>query len=114
MGALATAILVVNNVRDIPTDQAAGKRTLAVMLGRAASQREYAALVFGAYLVPPFLFSQGWSAWVWLPWLTLPLAWACARALWRAEGGPAYNGLLARTAQLALAFAVLLGLGLVL
>ena len=51
-GALITAILVVNNLRDIPTDTAAGKRTLAVMLGERGAQAEYAALLAAAYLVP--------------------------------------------------------------
>ena len=51
-GALITAILVVNNLRDIPTDTAAGKRTLAVVLGARATQREYALLLAVAYLVP--------------------------------------------------------------
>ena len=44
-GALITAILVVNNLRDIPTDTAAGKRTLAVMLGERGAQAEYAVLL---------------------------------------------------------------------
>ena len=51
VGFLVTAILVVNNLRDIETDRAAGKRTLAVRLGAAATRREYATLVAGAYVV---------------------------------------------------------------
>src|SRR5436190_1453489 len=52
VGLLVTAILVVNNVRDIETDRAAGKRTLAVRLGRRASRVQYALLVATAYVVP--------------------------------------------------------------
>ena len=54
-GALITAILVVNNLRDIPTDAAAGKRTLAVIFGERFAQREWEALVLAAYLVPAAL-----------------------------------------------------------
>ena len=52
MGALSTAILVANNVRDLATDAAAGKRTLAVRLGRDGSRIEYAALIAGGFIVP--------------------------------------------------------------
>ena len=51
-GALITAILVVNNLRDIPTDTAAGKRTLAVVMGKRRTQAEYGALLGTAYFVP--------------------------------------------------------------
>src|SRR6185436_4299112 len=52
IGALATAILVVNNVRDRAGDARAGKRTLAVRLGRRAAIVEYTVLVLVAYAVP--------------------------------------------------------------
>ena len=58
-GALITAILVVNNLRDIPTDTAAGKRTLAVVLGRRRTQGEFGALLGAAYFVPALLFLPG-------------------------------------------------------
>lgn len=61
VGALSTAILVVNNLRDIPTDAAAGKRTLAVRLGRRGSQVEYAALVgFGLAVPVVGVAALGW------------------------------------------------------
>jgi 1,4-dihydroxy-2-naphthoate octaprenyltransferase len=63
MGALATAILVVNNLRDIPTDARAGKRTLAVRLGVSGTKAEFFALVTVALLVPvlgPVLY--GWPS----------------------------------------------------
>ena len=49
VGFLVTAILVVNNIRDLDTDRAAGKRTLAVILGRRATRVMYGALVVGAF-----------------------------------------------------------------
>ncbi|MCJ7710087.1 MAG: 1,4-dihydroxy-2-naphthoate polyprenyltransferase, partial [Chloroflexi bacterium] len=63
-GALITAILVVNNLRDIPTDTAAGKRTLAVLLGRRATQAEFGSLLGISYAVPAILVAAwlaGWS-----------------------------------------------------
>ncbi|MFL5721887.1 MAG: 1,4-dihydroxy-2-naphthoate polyprenyltransferase, partial [Chloroflexota bacterium] len=59
IGALTTAILVVNNLRDIPTDALAGKRTLAVMLGVRRTRLEYAALLLVAFIVPVVLVAAG-------------------------------------------------------
>ena len=85
-GALITAILVVNNLRDIPTDTAAGKRTLAVVLGRSRTQAEYGALLGVAFVVPMLLVLAWFAGWtpgaapapllpaVLLPLLTLPMA----------------------------------------
>ena len=75
MGALVTAILVVNNVRDADTDRAAGKRTLAVTLGRRGARIEYVIMLALAYAVPFVLWlGFGMSLWVLLPLLTIPLA----------------------------------------
>src|SRR5207248_7290755 len=74
VGLIAAAILVVNNVRDIDTDRRAGKRTLAVRLGRARTRVLYAAMIYGAYLLAPVTWLFGpLKPWVLLPWLTLPL-----------------------------------------
>ena len=114
VGTLITAILVVNNVRDIDTDRAAGKRTLAVRLGRNAAVAEYGLLLAAAYAVPPALVAAGrLDAWVLLPLLTLPLG---AR-LWRRvarDTGRALNASLGRTAMLGVAFGALFALGIVL
>lgn len=69
VGAMITAILVVNNLRDRDTDQAAGKRTLAVRLGEMGTRMEYLALVLAA-LVMPIL---GVAVWGWHPWTLLAL-----------------------------------------
>jgi len=114
VGLLVTAILVVNNLRDIDSDRRAGKRTLAVLLGRGGARAEYLLLLAGAYLSPLLLLAlDGRSPWVLLPWLTLPLAWKWARlVLDDARYGPPLNQALAGTAQLALAFSLFLAAGL--
>ena len=53
VGLLASAILVVNNVRDLETDRRAGKRTLAVRLGRTRTRTVYGVMVYGAFLTAP-------------------------------------------------------------
>lgn len=115
VGAIATAILVVNNVRDMGTDVKAGKRTLAVRLGRRGAHAEYAALLVVAYAIPPALVVRGLaSAWTLAPLATLPLAVALTRRLLAARGGPAHNRLLGATAGLLLLFGVLFAAGLAL
>jgi 1,4-dihydroxy-2-naphthoate polyprenyltransferase len=123
-GALITAILVVNNLRDIPTDTVAGKRTLAVILGKRRTQGEFGTLLGVAYAVPALLV-LGWLAgWtpsgaaapltplVLLPLLTLPMASPLLRAV-RDFGEPReLNLVLKGTARLALWFSVLFAVGL--
>lgn len=112
VGAVATAILVVNNLRDRHTDVRAGKRTLAVRLGAGAARAEYALLLAAAYAVPIAVVARGLaSTWALLPLASLPLAVAFTRAVWRAEGA-ALNPYLKRTAQLLLVHGVLLAVGL--
>ena len=113
VGALVTAILVVNNARDADTDRLAGKRTLAVRFGVPAARAEYAVLLAMAFAMPIALWRGGAaSAWVLLPLLTLPRGVRLAARMWRAADGPACNALLAQTAQLHLAFGALFALGL--
>ena len=102
VGLLSTAILVVNNVRDIDTDRRAGKRTLAVRLGRERTRRLYAALVAGAFVVLPIGL------------LSLPLAIDPVRAVRERTDGPALNGALAGTGALLGAFVLLVSIGLLL
>lgn len=114
VGALVTAILVVNNLRDLETDRAAGKHTLAVRFGRAGTQTEYALLIALAYLMPPLLWRHGGLApWVLLPWLTAPLAVRLVRETRRLTGR-ALNKTLGGTGQLELLYSVLLAIGIVL
>jgi 1,4-dihydroxy-2-naphthoate polyprenyltransferase len=110
VGLLAAAILVVNNVRDIDTDRRAGKRTLAVRLGRPRTRTLYSAMLLVADVaLIPVAFAL--SAWVLLPVLTLPLAARLARTVRAHVDGPTLNAALARTGMLQLAFCVLLSVG---
>lgn len=125
-GALITAILVVNNLRDIETDAKVGKRTLAVRLGPRGTQAWYTLLLAAAYLVPLVLLlaevlgGQGraapTSALLLLPWLTLPLALRLRRVIACSESadGPTMNQALAGTARLSLLFSILFAVGLAL
>ena len=115
VGALTVAILVVNNLRDIETDRQTGKRTLAVMIGPDATRLEYVLLLAVAYAVPTLLWiTAESSAWVLLPWLSLPLALHLVRAIYRDAEGPSMNKTLAATANLDLVFCILLATGFVL
>jgi len=113
-GLLITAILVVNNLRDIETDSRAGKRTLAVRLGARGSLVEYVLLLVISFLIPPiFLAAQVRGPLILLPLLALPPAFPLVRTLAaRREDGPAMNAVLAGTARLALAYCILLAIGL--
>jgi 1,4-dihydroxy-2-naphthoate octaprenyltransferase len=112
VGFLVTAILVVNNLRDIPTDRQAGKRTLAVILGPRGARTEYALLVLGAYLAPPVMWLAGHgSIALLLPWLSLPLAMRALRTVMVQEGPP-LNMALKATGRLHLVFGLLFAAGL--
>lgn len=112
-GALATAILVVNNVRDRETDVLAGKRTLAVRFGRAAGIAEYRFLIVTAFLTPMLLFMLGKAGWpILLPLLTAPAAALLQRALVRGQGRE-LNPVLVGTAKLLVFFGFLFAAGLV-
>jgi 1,4-dihydroxy-2-naphthoate polyprenyltransferase len=112
VGALATAVLVVNNIRDREQDAVAGKRTLAVKLGPTGARLEYVTLLLVAYLTPLALLQlEHFGPWVLLSWLTIPWALVLGRRIWR-EQGRALNGLLKRTAQLLLVYGSLLAVGL--
>ncbi|PSP36353.1 1,4-dihydroxy-2-naphthoate polyprenyltransferase [Halobacteriales archaeon QH_10_70_21] len=109
---LSTAILVVNNVRDRETDAAAGKRTLAVILGSRASRLEWTALVGMAYAVPVVFWLDGASPAVLLPLATAPLAAAVGRTVWTRSDGAALNPALERTGRLLFAHSALFAVGL--
>ena len=111
VGALITAILVVNNLRDIETDARAGKRTLAVLIGARNTKLQFAILLTLAYAAPFVLWlGFGHGPAVMLPLLSLPLGIKRTHSIYRATGME-LNPLLAATAQLSLIFSLLLSLG---
>jgi 1,4-dihydroxy-2-naphthoate polyprenyltransferase len=115
VGFLATAILVVNNVRDLDTDRRAGKRTLAVRIGRERARALYTGLVTGAFVaLPVALLAADGPALALLGLLAAPLALAPWRAVQTATDGPTLNGALAGTGALLAAFSVLVTAGLLL
>jgi 1,4-dihydroxy-2-naphthoate polyprenyltransferase len=113
MGLLATAILVVNNIRDVETDRRAGKRTLAVRLGRDRTRRLYVALVDGGYVVLVATLLINWGPW-WplLGLLSAPLLARPTRAVLTRTDGAALNQALAATGALLAAFSILVSAGL--
>lgn len=112
VGALATAVLVVNNTRDEKTDVLCGKRTLIVRFGHRFGVLFYGTLLVVAYLAAALVPLLGLgSAWALLPWLTAPLAVGLARRV-ATEEGAALNPCLPATARLLAAFGVLFAVGL--
>ena len=115
VGLLASAILVVNNVRDADTDRRAGKRTLAVRLGRARARRLFEAMIVVSYLtVIAVPLAGGLSWWVALPLLSLPLVPSLWKTVAERTDGPSLNGALADTGRLLGLFSLLLAAGILL
>jgi 1,4-dihydroxy-2-naphthoate octaprenyltransferase len=120
MGSLAVAILVVNNLRDIPTDAATGKRTLAVRMGARATRSLYRTAVAAAYgiviagvvVAVAAGASAGLPPWTLLALASLPLAISALRRS-RSAAGRALVPVLTATAATHAAFGLLLAAGLV-
>jgi 1,4-dihydroxy-2-naphthoate octaprenyltransferase len=113
IGFLATAILVVNNVRDIETDRRAAKMTLAVRMGRANAVALYRLLVLGAFvLLPISLLAGDASALPLIGLLAAPMAIAPMRAMSNRTDGPALNGALAATGAVLAVYSLLVSAGL--
>lgn len=108
-GLHAAAVLVVNNYRDIETDQRAGKRTLAVHLGKRATRWLYLLLLLLPFVLLVGLVAEiGKSTLIWVIIPALPFALYLGREIYRTPHGRGLNQLLARTAQLQLLFGVLM------
>jgi 1,4-dihydroxy-2-naphthoate octaprenyltransferase len=112
VGALATMILVVNNLRDIGTDRAAGKHTLAVRIGPTATKIQYGLLALLVYSQASIVAYHG-TAWdpLWLPMATLPMAVPLVHAVATEPDPRGLNRHLAGTARLLGAFALLASIG---
>ncbi len=115
VGAMVTAILDVNNIRDIESDQRAGRRNIPVVFGRRGGEIEYGIMLVTAFSVPPLLIGlHGSPPWVMLAWLALPSAILLYRRMLATPTGPAFNLILAATARLVFQYGLLLGIGWVL
>lgn len=113
-GLIITAILVVNNLRDLENDRKAGKHTLAVIMGERRTKIQYLICMIVAYLVMPIAAWVGvipWSSL--LAWLSLPLAIRSAGVVFTQRGRP-LNAALAGTGQTSLLFSILFWIGLLL
>jgi 1,4-dihydroxy-2-naphthoate octaprenyltransferase len=112
-GALTVNILVVNNIRDIKTDKAAGRKNIAILFGRKTAAWEYALMLVLAYAIPPVLVCKELaSVWVLLTLVSLPRGinlWSLLRG---DQSGPALNPILGKTAQLLLVYCLLFVTGL--
>lgn len=110
-GLIATALLTLNNLRDVEEDRAANKRTLAVRFGRSFSRMEYAVCMVGALCVPAgaaALAGRGWGAlsvWLLLPWVA-----GAIRRVRRGRTGPELNPVLGITGLTLLRYALLFAL----
>jgi 1,4-dihydroxy-2-naphthoate octaprenyltransferase len=112
VGAIGTALLVVNNQRDASTDVKVGKRTLVVRFGTGAGKAEYVLLLVAAFATPFLMFALGLKGpWVFLPLVSAPLAVPPLKKMLREEGA-ALNPALGATARLQLVFGLLFALGL--
>jgi 1,4-dihydroxy-2-naphthoate polyprenyltransferase len=109
VGLLAVALLVVNNLRDIPGDTASGKRTLAVRIGAPATRRLYAAVVLIPFGVAAAIAASQLGALLALA--ALPLAVPPVRRVLAGEQGKGLIAVLVATARLQLAFGALLAVG---
>ena len=113
MGCLATALLVVNNLRDIPGDTASGKRTLAVRIGAPATRGLYSALLVVAFAAVPVMVAAGSSPLVAIALVSVVLARRPVLAVLSGARGPALVPVLVDTGRVQLAYGVLAAVGLV-
>lgn len=114
MGAMSTAILVVNNLRDINTDAKAGKKSLAVRFGKRFTRWEYTLMMISAYIIP-VIISVLWKhdLALYLVLFSLPVAVRAVLFIWTLEEA-ALNPMLGRTSHLMMLYSILLTLGLIL
>ncbi|MAO64426.1 MAG: 1,4-dihydroxy-2-naphthoate octaprenyltransferase [Balneola sp.] len=115
IGGLCVNILVVNNLRDVEQDKKSGKRTLGVLFGELALKVEYLLMILLAFAIPPHFFVQlDFNLWIFLPFLSLPMAAFLAYKIWTETDKKNLNLMLERTAQFMVLFGVLFSIGIIL
>jgi 1,4-dihydroxy-2-naphthoate octaprenyltransferase len=114
VGLLAAAILVVNNIRDVDTDRRAGKRTLAVRLGRQRARRLFAATVTAPFAIVAAIAALDGRPELLLTLLCAPLVPPLVRTVSTRTDGPSLNAALARCGALLALFSILLSIALLL
>ena len=114
VGALTTNILVVNNYRDIEEDRSAGKNTLAVIIGKNLTRFQFIFLLVVCYAIIILLFIQyNFTLWIFLPYMTLPLAYYIVRMIFVLNGKD-LNRTLELTAKFSGLYGVLFAIGIIL
>ena len=112
IGLLVTNILVINNLRDLPTDIAAGKRTLATRIGDRATRAQYAVFTIVAFVIPVAIgITDPSRRLIMLPLVVLPLALRRVMTVAKGTSGRQLNPILQRTGRLLLMFGALLAAG---
>ncbi|MGH1364821.1 MAG: 1,4-dihydroxy-2-naphthoate polyprenyltransferase [Calditrichia bacterium] len=111
-GFLSCGLLAVNNLRDVETDRASGKRTLAVRFGVGMVRFEYVLSIAAPLIIPVILVYQtGEHYWILLTWLIIPLVIPPVKRVMRYQASPILNGVLAATGQLLLIYGILFSVG---
>jgi 1,4-dihydroxy-2-naphthoate octaprenyltransferase len=113
IGLLAANILVVNNYRDVETDALANKRTLVVLFGRQAARVQFGVSLVLALGIPLLFVARGFTLWLLLPLMLVPVAWTHAQRLRHGKTPGELISLLGATGKLLAAYALLFGAGLV-
>ncbi len=113
VGALITNILIINNYRDFEEDKYANKNTLVVILGRTFARYQYVFMIVLSFAIPLILFFVfNVNAWIFLPYLTLPLAYKLVKMIYTLQGTE-LNKTLELTAKLSALYGILFSFGLV-
>lgn len=110
-GCLAANILGVNNLRDIPTDAAVGKRTLAVRIGAQGARFLYTVLMVLGLVLPSIILFPERGPWLLLPLICLPVGMVASALIWR-RSGAALNTILGLTAALYVMYTIIMSLAL--
>lgn len=114
VGALATNILVVNNLRDVEQDGPAGKNTLGVIFGENVLRWEYLLMLLLAFAIPPHFFVQfNYNLAIFLPYFSLPFAIVLLRQVWFEDEKRLLNKTLEYTSIFMIIFGLLLGTGII-